>query len=90
MFSAQSIAISFITMFAAIGAFSFMEKRHWVATKKIVLAIGLSAAIYSAAAGLFLLSGWHDPLASVNSQEVGQAASSHGGRGGIVILAIRF
>lgn len=90
MFSAQFITIFFAAMLLAVGALVLIQKRGWIAIEGIILAVGLGAAVYCVAAGVFLLSGWQDPFASASSQEVGQAAATHGGRGGVVILAIRF
>jgi hypothetical protein len=90
MFTGQYIAIAFLTMFAAIGAFLLIEKRRWLLAERPVLLLGLVASGYCIAAGLFLLSGWQDPLGVASSLEVAHAATSHGGRGGVAILVIRF
>lgn len=90
MFTATIIASSFIGMLAAVGLFSFFEKRGMLGAAKISAAIGLFAAAYCIAAGLFLLADWQDPFAVADPHEIAKASGTHGGRGGIVIFAIRF
>jgi hypothetical protein len=90
MFQAQIITVCFLTMFGAIFVFNFFEKRHRAIAEKAALILGLVAGVYCIAAGAFLLSGWQDPFAAATAQQLGHVAGSHGGRGGIVILAIRF
>jgi len=52
--------------------------------------VGLCASLYCVAAGLHLLSGWEDPISGADPEAVGNAASRGRGRGGIIILLIRF
>jgi len=92
MFSAKIIAIAFISMFAGIyiGMLSEKLKQDWLTS--VGSAITAIASLYCVAAALFLWGDWHDPFASsdVSSEQLGRAAASHGGRGGIVIGAIKY
>lgn len=88
MFTAKVIAISFITMFAAVPVFAFLEKRRLLA--RAALVIGLAASLYCVAAGLFLVAGWQDPFAGADPELYARASATRGGKGGIILLAIRF
>lgn len=90
MFTASYITVAFISMFVAIRPYSFLEKRGWIELVKITISIGLIASVYCLVAGLYLLMGWQDPLAPLSSEEISRAAVTHGGKGGIFLLAIRF
>jgi hypothetical protein len=48
------------------------------------------AAAYCFVAGLFLLSGWSDPLAAADPAAMNEAASRSRGRGGIILIAISY
>lgn len=92
MFSAKTIAIAFVSMFA--GTFLLMLsvklKQRWL--EIVGLVIVPAASLFCVAAALFLWGDWQDPFASANvsAEQLGRAAGSHRGRGGIVILAIKF
>ena len=90
MFSAELITFFFIGMFAGVFVFQFLNKRGATTLAKAAVAFVCIASVYCLVAGLFLAVGWQDPTAKVSAAEVGQAAASHGGRGGVFIFAIRF
>lgn len=90
MFTAMVIAICFVVMIAAIGPFTFFDKRGLVGAAKASLVIGLLASLYCLAAGLFLLTDWQDPFATADPGQLARASATHGGKGGIVVFAIRF
>jgi hypothetical protein len=90
MFSAELITFFFIAMFVGAIVSQFFDKRGATTLAKSYMALVCVASVYCLLAGLFLAVGWEDPLAKVGANEVGHAAASHGGRGGIVVLAIRF
>ena len=90
MFTSRVITVAFITMFAAAGLFLFFDKRGLIATAKTILVIGLVASLYCVAAGIFLLTDWQDPFAAADPQLLTKASASHGGKGGFVVIAIRF
>jgi L-asparagine transporter-like permease len=90
MFTTKVIAVCFVTMLAAIGPFTFFEKRGLDTAAKAILVIALLASLYCIAAGIFLLTDWQDPFATTAPQQLAKASATHGGRGGIVVLAIRF
>lgn len=90
MFAAKVIAVCFVTMLAAIGLFTFFDKRGLKGAANAALMIGLLASLYCIAAGIFLLTDWQDPFATADPQQLAKASATHGGRGGIVVLAIRF
>jgi hypothetical protein len=88
MFTAEIIGICFISMFAWVGLLYLLGKRRMIKSAKAVVGIGVAVSIYCMLAGVFLLSGWQDPLASVDPSTVVSASSTHGGKGGIIVLAI--
>jgi hypothetical protein len=90
MFQASFIFIAFVGSFVTIHALVAVDKRGWDAAAKAAAVGGLVASLYCLAAGIFLLSGWEDPFAAVDSAELGKASGRRGGRGGIIVLAIRF
>lgn len=90
MFSAELITFFFIGMFAGVFAFQFFDKRGATTLAKVAVALVCIASIYCVLAGLFLAIGWRDPIATVSANDIAEAVSSPGGRGGIAIFAIRF
>jgi hypothetical protein len=90
MFTAKLITIFLIAMFASIGIYLFVEKRQIRKLATLVLVVGLIASMYCLSAGIFLFFGWHDPLAAATTEQIANASVKHGGKGGIVILAIKY
>jgi len=90
VFTAKMIAVCVVVMIAAIGSFTFFDKRGLVGAAKTSLVIGLLASLYCLAAGLFLLTDWQDPFATADPAALARTSATHGGKGGIVVLAIRF
>ena len=88
MFSWELIAAGFLATFLAIAPIDWLENRHFNTAVKIILLIGLVAAVYSIFAGIHLRVGWEDPLAGADPETVGRVTGRR--RGGIIILAIRF
>ncbi|MCJ7591364.1 MAG: hypothetical protein MUO51_08415 [Woeseiaceae bacterium] len=92
MFSAKLITVAFLLMFAGtyLGMLAEKLKQQWLVS--VGLVVTAVASLYCVAAALFLWGDWQDPFASANvsSEELGRAAGRHGGRGGIVVLAIMF
>lgn len=80
----------FIGMFASMKLIEFLEERKAIKALKVVLVFNLIASLYCLVAGVYLALNWQDPFAQASSEQLGSAAASHGGKGGIVILAIRF
>jgi hypothetical protein len=89
MFSAQLITFFFIAMFVGPIVSQFLVKRGATTLAKTSMALVCVASVYCLLAGLFLAAGWEDPFANASAAEVGHAAATHRGRGGIFILAIR-
>ena len=56
----------------------------------MVRALGLAASLYCVAAGLSLAVDWQDPFAAADPERLARASAPHGGRGGLVVFAIRF
>lgn len=90
MFTGGLIATAFIATFLSIFPIAWLEKRNYNVLVKTFLTIGLIASIYSILAGLNLLVGWEDPFVNVDPETIGKASAQSRGRGGLVILAIRF
>ena len=90
MFPGQLIAAAFVGIFVAIFALQFAETRRWLTISKVLPVVGLVASVYCVAAGLSLIAGWHDPLAKTSAEQIGHAAATSRGKGGLVLIAIRF
>ena len=92
MFSGKIIAIAFVSMFASTELLALSEKlkQRWLETTGVV--IGLTASLYCTAAAIFLWGDWQDPFAAANiaAEDLGNAAARGRGRGGIVLLAIKY
>ena len=75
------------------GQYSRARKIAWTGALISALvtgAIGLMASLYCMTAGIFLLTDWQDPFGTADPQQLARASAAHGGKGGIVVLAIRF
>ena len=57
---------------------------------RLLLLLGVAASVWCILAGVDLMDGWADPLATADPGDLGCAAGSHGGRGGVILLLIRF
>jgi hypothetical protein len=68
----------------------FVEKRQIRKLPTLVLVVGLIASMYCLSAGIFLFFDWQDPLAAASTEQIANASMKHGGKGGIVILAIKY
>lgn len=92
LFDAKTIAIAFISMFASIWIIMMIQKLKWQRVEDLLTALGLVASLYCIVAAIFLWGDWHDPLATseFSAQELGKASASGRGRGGLLILAVRF
>lgn len=88
MFTEQLIDMAFVLMIFATFLTQWLEKHK---QRKLAIAIYwimLAASVYCVAAGVHLATGWNDPFASVDPRDV--ASATHGRRGGLVVMAIRF
>jgi hypothetical protein len=90
MFPGNLIAVAFVTMLMGVSANEFAEKRNWLTTCKLLATIGLAASIYCIAAGLSLFVEWQDPLADASAQTIAHASATGRGKGGIIIIMVRF
>lgn len=90
MFTGEAIAFFLISGFLAGPLFDLFKKRKYLRSAKLSLTYGLLSFLYCVAAGVSLASGWHDPFADATSQELARGSATHGGKGGIIILAIRY
>lgn len=79
MFSASVTIAAFILMFLPVLGLDFLERRHRIATLRLVAGIGLASAAYCAAAGIVLLSGWEHLFAAADPADWrGIVAHGHG------------
>lgn len=92
MFSGKMIAIAFVLMFASTGLLVISDKLKQQWLESIGIVSGLAASLYCVAAALFLWGDWQDPFATANiaAEDIGNAAAKGRGRGGIILLAIKF
>lgn len=90
MFTATLIATAFLGMFACVGAMTLSDKLKWRSASHALEVLAAIFSAYCIAAGAFLLVGWEDPFSGASSEQIASASTRGRGRGGIVILAIRF
>ena len=88
MFGWEIITVAFLALSLALGTADWLEKRQFNSAVLVVLAFGLIASVYAVLAGIHLLGGWEDPLASTDPETVRKAAARR--RAGIVVLAMRY
>ena len=84
------MAVAYVAMFASILPADWLEKKNLDKLATVFFVIGLIASIYSAITGIYLLVGWEDPLANADPETLGRASARARGRGGLIILAIKF
>ncbi len=84
---AQLIGIAFVGMFAFIfiGTSRFIEK--YPQLFKSCIALVFVCALACIFFGIDLLTGWVDPFQGADTNK---AAATHGGKGGVVIFAIKY
>ena len=91
MFTAKIITISVLLSFAIIWAMNFLAyKEKLIRLFQIVVIISILTSLYNLLAGIYLLSGWEDPFAKASSEEIVNASARSGGKGGIIILIIKY
>jgi len=90
MFTGKIIAFAFLSVFGGILIAMLADKLKQKWLDSVGSSIILVASLYCVAAALFLWGGWQDPFASANISTEQVAGATHGRRGGIVILAIRY
>ena len=90
MFSGKIIAFFFIISFILLHIRSYFYEKGKHGFGKPVLIFEIITYSYLIICGLYLLSGWVDPFASADPSQLGRAAAKSGGKGGIVILIIKF
>ena len=86
MFIAKLIGLGLFFMIFPVFLIEYFEKRRWIVGVQVVFAVIIASALYVGAAGISMIGDWQDPLGGTNTADV----STHGRRGGLVILAIRF
>jgi hypothetical protein len=90
MFGGGIIAVAFILIFLCIPVVSIAERKGALRVEKAALSVGLAAAVYCIAAAIYLYPAWQDPLAAAEADQLARASASGGGRGGVVVAAIRY
>ena len=88
MFTAKMIAISFIGSFIIILPMVFLQDKEKWELLKICVGIFTIFSVYNLIAGIYLLSGWEDPLSQASGQQQGRVAARRGG--GVILLAIKY
>lgn len=92
MFESIHILFGFIMMFVPfllvlLGMKTGMESTKFQTT---MFCIGELASLYCLFAGIFLIQGWQDPFASVTTDRLAHASAQARGRGGIILMIIRY
>ena len=91
MFTAKIISIAVLISFASVFLMNFLqEKPKLLKIFQFVVIASILASLYNLIAGIYLLTGWEDPLAEASGKELGEASAKGRGRGGIVILIIKY
>jgi len=89
MFTAKIIGFCFVSMLISTWLHDVFLKKDQLQLSKATVYFGFIASLYCVIAGIFLLSGWQDPLAGADPSEVAKASVRHR-KGGLVILLIKY
>ena len=79
MFSSEVITFFFISVIASFHLLKFLNKFGAITLSKIILAFACLSSIYCVLAGLFLLSGWQDPLSAASAESLANTQSRYKG-----------
>lgn len=79
--------VLFITMFVFVFLVQVKFIQRSKRLSKTLVGITFLGALLCIGIGLYMAIGWTDPFAGVDTT---RASASHGGRGGIIVLLIRF
>ena len=91
MFTAKLISIGIAVSFASVFIMNYLQdKPSLIKIFQTSVIISIISGLYILGAGIFLLTGWEDPFINASAKEIGQASSRAGGKGGIVILIIKY
>jgi hypothetical protein len=90
MFSFTPVAIAFMLMLLPgwLAESAFVHARPRLV--KAILSAGVAGAAYCVLAGVQMLSGWVDPLADASSGALARASVQGGGKGGLIVMVIRY
>lgn len=69
---------------------SFFENRSMARSSTVIMVLAAVGSLYCLAAGFFMLGSWQDPFATATSAELSRASVQGRGRGGVILLAIRY
>ena len=90
MFAGRIILVAFLISFVAAFPMAALAKLGRIRTIRALMLVAAVASAYCIAAGIFLSADWQDPFATATTDELTRGAVSSGGRGGIIILVIRY
>lgn len=85
MFSSEVITFFFISIIASFHLLKLLDKFGAVALSKSILTFACISSIYCVIAGLFLLSGWQDPLSIASTEALANTSSRYKGLFVVVI-----
>ncbi|MBC7755555.1 MAG: hypothetical protein H7Z20_02735 [Bdellovibrio sp.] len=87
MFSSEVITFFFISVIASFHILKLLDKFGAVTLTKIILAFACLSSIYCLLAGLFLLTGWQDPLSATSAESL---ANTHSRYKALLFVAIKY
>jgi len=90
MFTAELIGIAFGILVIGVHPLNWLDNRGHRKLGLYALFIIVVAGVYCFAAGVDLAFGWVDPFSNAAQEELGKASAKSRGRGGIVILIIKY
>ena len=87
MFSSEVITFFFISVIASFHILKLLDKFGSIKLSKIILTFACLSSIYCVLAGLFLLSGWQDPLSVASAESL---TNTHSRYKGLVLVVIMY
>jgi hypothetical protein len=90
LFQAYIIGIAFFTTFLIAIPAMWLEEHEFKGISFFLFGVGLISGLYCIFAGLYLAGTWEDPISNVDPEMIGKMSGRARGRGGIIILVVRF
>lgn len=87
MFSSEVITFFFVSVIASFHILKLLDKFGEIRLTKIIVAFACLSSIYCLLAGLFLLTGWQDPLSAASTESLVNSQSRYKG---IFFVAIKY
>tara|TARA_B100001057_G_scaffold426813_1_gene451192 strand:- start:977 stop:1330 length:354 start_codon:yes stop_codon:yes gene_type:complete len=91
MFTAKIITTTVILSFVIVFLMNFLQDRPKLFKLfQLMVISSILVSLYNLIAGIYLLSGWEDPLVNATNEQIGQVSAKARGKGGLVIVIVKY